>query len=309
MSAHTPVMLKEVLEYLSPLAGKTYVDCTFGAGGYTKGIIEKDAARVYAIDCDPDTQAFLKQMPKEIQSKVTFVLGNFAEMNSLLASKGVRKVDGIVMDLGVSSMQLDIAERGFSFNKDARLDMRMSKSGYSAYEFINQSDERTLSNVIYKYGDEKNSRKIAKNIVTARTLKPIVTTTELADIVRSSFLYARGKIDLATKTFQAIRIFINNELDNLKQALETTEKFLDKGGRLVVVTFHSLEDTIVKQFIKERSSAPSNPSRYAFEVDAPLPIALSFKNLTKKAVEPSYAEVKANPRARSAKLRAIERIL
>jgi 16S rRNA (cytosine1402-N4)-methyltransferase len=309
MSSHKPVMIDEVLDYLDPKAGNVYVDCTFGAGGYSKAILTKGKTTVYAIDCDPDVEIFVEKIKAESgNDNLHFIKGNFADLQSLLNAKGVDKVAGIVMDLGVSSMQLDQANRGFSFSKDAKLDMRMNKKGYSAHEFINEASEKEIADIIYKYGEERNSRRIAKNIVTERSKGAIDTTLQLADIVRAAFSKSRGKIDLATKTFQAVRIFINNELENLEQALLVSEKMLAAQGRLVVVSFHSLEDYIVKKFIKERSKRPVSQSRYSPLTNKTDDFIASFKNLANKAVKTSFKEIKLNPRARSARLRAAEKL-
>jgi 16S rRNA (cytosine1402-N4)-methyltransferase len=301
-------MVNEMINYLDPQNGKTYVDCTFGAGGYATAITNKADVTLIAVDCDPDTKHYFDEFKSKLsdKSKAYFVQSNFGALASVLESQGIDAVDGIVMDLGVSSMQLDTDARGFSFNKEARLDMRMNQSGYSAYEFINSADEKQLANVIYELGDEKNSRRIAKSIVIERSKAPIETTTKLAEIIRSTFRHQRGKIDLATKTFQAIRIFINDELESLRQALSAAEKVLKHQGRLVVISFHSLEDSIVKAFIRGHSQGDTTYSRYQpIALDTPNP---TFKNLTSKAVKPSDYEVRTNPRARSARLRAAIRI-
>lgn len=310
---HTPVMLSEVMQYLSPVAGGIYVDCTFGAGGYSKAILKNKEVKLYAIDCDPDVKPYVKKLQKELDNNhLYFIEGNFGDIESLLNANDVKEVTGIVIDLGVSSMQLDQASRGFSFAKNAKLDMRMNKQGYSAYDFINNADEEEIANIIYKYGDEHNSRRIASNICKERQKAPIETTIKLAEIVRSSFTKYRGKIDLATKTFQAIRIFINNELENLKKALLASEKLLVKGGKLVVVSFHSLEDSIVKNFIKERAQKSSSKSRYSIDIsttnDDGIDSQVTFKILTKKAIKPSKDEIRSNPRSRSARLRVAEKI-
>jgi len=306
---HVPVMLEEVMRYLSPKDGETYVDCTFGRGGYTRAMLEAAKVNVFSVDCDPDAADFAKSFSGNLSNpeRFHFIEGNFKDIESLLKMHSIDKVDAIILDLGISSVQVDQSDRGFSFSKEARLDMRMSRSGYSAYEFINESDERTIADTIYKYGEEDKAFRIAKKIVMARESGPITTTTELADIVRSAFNHKHSKIDLATKTFQAIRIFVNNELENLESILESSYRLLKEDGRLIVVSFHSLEDSIVKQFLKSHCDKPELGSRYvpSAKIDEFVP---SFAYLSKKAIKPSSLEVKNNPRARSAKLRAAKRV-
>lgn len=306
---HVPVMLNEVLKYLDPKGCETYVDCTFGRGGYSKAILNFSDTNVIGIDCDPSAREFSEEFKKDLkdQSKFQFIEGNFGDIENLLKQKGIKKVDGIILDLGVSSVQLDQADRGFSFSKLAKLDMRMSQSGYSAYDFINDSDEQTIANIIYKYGEENKAYKIASKIVKARSEGPIENTIQLADIVRSVFYKKHTKIDNATKTFQAIRIFINNELDNLESVLNASEKLLNENGRLIVVSFHSLEDSIVKQFLKTRCQRTESGSRYIPDTDVDEFIP-KFSYLSKKAIKPSDKEVRDNIRARSARMRAAIRI-
>jgi 16S rRNA (cytosine1402-N4)-methyltransferase len=309
---HIPVMLKEVLECLAPKAGGVYVDCTFGAGGYSRAILRSNPLTLYALDQDPDVLPFVHKTKDEFseESSFHFIQDNFANLKNILKSMDITKVDGIVLDLGVSSIQVDRAERGFSFQKEAKLDMRMSQDGYSAYDFINEADEQTLSNVIYLYGDEKKSRKIARSIVDQRKIAPIETTTQLADIVRKICIDKRQykqKIDPSTKTFQAIRIYINKELEALEAVLNVADEYLSDQGRLVVVSFHSLEDRIVKQFFQNLSKQ-SNNSRYFSDMSLKQEFKPHFKVLTKKPLLPTDQEVLLNVRARSAKLRAAERV-
>ena len=306
---HVPVMLNEVLQYLSPKDGEIYVDCTFGRGGYTGAMLDAANVDVFSIDCDPDARDFAAVFQKNLKSpsKFHFIEGNFRDIENLLHLNGVEKVDAIVLDLGISSVQVDEADRGFSFSKEAKLDMRMSGTGYSAYEFINESDEKTIADIIYKYGEENKAFRIASRIVKARQDAPITTTTELANIVRSVFHHKKSKIDFATKTFQAIRIFVNNELDNLEAVLDASERLLKEDGRLIVVSFHSLEDSIVKHFLKVRCQKTEAGSRYIPGIESTEFIP-KFAYLSKKAVQPSREEVRSNPRARSAKFRAASRI-
>jgi 16S rRNA (cytosine1402-N4)-methyltransferase len=304
---HIPVLLDEVLGYLSPRDGEIYVDCTFGTGGYSEGILRKADATVYAFDLDPEVASFVVKTKERLGKRgdsLHFIEGNFAELRSKL--NGIL-VDGIVADLGVSSMQIDRKERGFSFQKQGPLDMRMSKAGLSAYDVINNYSAEDLADIIYKYGEETRSRHIARSIIQAREIFPITDTIQLADIIRGVFGKQRKKkIDFATKTFQAIRIFVNGEIDNLKKLLEASEQSLKEGGRLVVVSFHSVEDKVVKDFLHEKSSYEAAPSRYVpgHEIGK----VLSFKALTKKPITPSESEIEHNVRSRSAKLRAAIRI-
>jgi 16S rRNA (cytosine1402-N4)-methyltransferase len=302
---HKPVLLDEVIQFLSPVSGEVYVDCTFGAGGYTRAILESSDCKVIAFDMDPNVQILANKMKLEFKDRFFFIQANFADMEEEFEKNNIDLVDGIIFDLGVSSMQLDQAERGFSFSKEASLDMRMSSSGRSAMDFVNQLDEKEMADIIYNYGDENFSRKIASNILKARLKKKIETTTELAEIVRYSLpaKFKGHKTDPATKTFQAIRIWVNDELNSLKNALESSKKLLKNGGRLVVVTFHSGEDKIVKSFMNENSGKVQSVSRYF-----PDPIVELEKRylqiITKKAVAPKAEEIVENIRSRSAKLRA-----
>jgi 16S rRNA (cytosine1402-N4)-methyltransferase len=303
---HIPVMLKEVLEYMAPEDNKIYVDGTFGAGGYSSALLEDKDCIVYAIDRDPDVIMIAQEKSKKYQGRLRFLQGCFGNMEELLAAHQINQVDGIILDIGVSSMQLDNKERGFSFMHDAYLDMRMGKEGVDAYHVVNNMEEEELANIIYQFGDETKSRWIAKKIVALRKESPIKTTHQLAEIVRSVVGRSNKKIDPATKTFQAIRIWINDELNELTRALEAAESLLASGGRLIVVTFHSLEDVIVKKFMAKKSGKVDSVSRYMpANQDKVVP---SFNILTKNAVKPSDEEIRKNPRARSAKLRAAEKI-
>lgn len=294
MSDHIPVLLNEVLEALDPKAGEVHMDTTFGAGGYSGAILDK-GANLIATDRDPSTKKFADALSKDYGDKFQFINRNFSD-----TKKGEFQLDGIVMDLGVSSMQLDQAERGFAFSLDGDLDMRMGKSGQSAKDFINNADEKEIARIIYEYGDEPFSRRIAKNIVEARAMAPINTTFELADIVRKSVRRKPGKIDLATKTFQAIRIYVNDELGSLIAFLDVALSLLKVGGRLVIVSFHSLEDRIVKNYFNKHISKRVARSKYAPEPEN----NDNYKLLYKKPIVPGDEETKRNPRARSAKLRA-----
>ncbi len=302
---HIPVMLPEVLDALAPQAGETYVDGTFGAGGYTRGILDKAECAVIGIDRDTSTLELAAAWKNTYGERLKLVHGTFSDIRSHLSSLGLEKVDGIVLDIGVSSMQIDQAERGFSFRFDAPLDMRMDRSrGQTAADIVNTMPEKELADLIYLYGEERHSRRIAGGIAKARLEKPIETTKELTDIIRSVVHFShKDKIDPSTRTFQALRIAVNDELGELERVLAASEEALKDGGRLVVVTFHSLEDRIVKNFLNERAKPPSSPSRYMpdlpSEKNSP-----TFSLISRKAIAASDAESSINPRARSAKLRA-----
>lgn len=305
MSAHFPVMLNEVLENLSPMAGAVYVDGTFGAGGYSKAFLESTDCTVIAIDRDPSAVAAAQELEKVFGARFIFVQGCFGDALELVKAAGFTQVDGFILDVGVSSMQIDQPERGFSFRFDGPLDMRMDTGGdgSTAADFVNNLPEEELANVIYKYGEERLSRRIAKRIVNERAENPIKTTNQLADIVRSAIPRSpKDKIDPATRTFQALRIAVNDELGELERGLVAAEKLLKDSGRLVVVSFHSLEDGLVKAFMYERSGRVSHSSRH-FPLSVEPVQAPTFSLPKRKAIEPSEAEIQQNSRSRSAKLR------
>jgi len=298
--SHFPVMLPEVLATLSPKDGEVYVDGTFGAGGYTRAFLEAANCTVIAIDRDPAALERADALKKEFGDRLIFVSGKFGDALELVKAAGYEQVDGFVLDVGVSSMQFDEAQRGFSFRFDAPLDMRMdTSSGETAADLVNTMDEEDLANLIYKYGDERKSRYIARAIVEKR---PIETTLQLADLIRDVvFKSPKDKIDPATRTFQALRIAVNDELGELTRGLAAAEQLLKDGGRLVVVSFHSLEEGIVKSFLYERSGKTPNVSKY-------LPIGQSkadpsFILSPKKPLDPSESEISQNARSRSARLR------
>lgn len=303
---HQPVMLAEVMHYLQPRDGGIYVDGTFGAGGYARAILECAHTRVYAIDRDPDAVRAGEALVAEYAGRLVVIEGRFSQMRELLAKASVHAVDGVVLDLGVSSMQLEAAERGFSFLIDGPLDMRMDREGQTAAHVINTLSERELARIIAVLGEERKARSIARAITRARARQPIVRTRQLAALVeRVVGRPAAGGIHPATRTFQALRIHVNDELGELERALEAAEVLLRTNGRLVVVSFHSLEDRIVKRFFADRSGKAGRPSRHA--PPAAGGRAATFESLTKGAVTPNPAEVAANPRARSARLRAAVR--
>ncbi len=302
-SPHIPVLLGEVIEALAVAPGETHVDGTFGAGGYSKAILDKGAARVIAFDRDPDAIRKGEALAASNGGRLTLVPERFSRMRQALTLQGVDKVDGVTLDIGVSSMQLDQADRGFSFQGDGPLDMRMSQQGQSAADFVNEAAESEIADVIFLYGEERQSRRIARAIVAAR---PITRTAQLAEVVRKAVGHHPGmKKDPATRTFQAIRIHINEELSELEGGLAAAEQVLAPGGRLAVVTFHSLEDRIVKRFLKIRSGDRPAGSRHLPAANEAGP-APTFDAVA-KPVKAGASETQLNPRARSATLRAARR--
>lgn len=300
---HIPVLLDEVVAALAPAPGETHVDGTFGAGGYTRAILSKGAAHVFAFDRDPEAIQYGETLAASSGGRLTLVPERFSRMRQALADRGVDQVDGVTLDIGVSSMQLDQAERGFSFQTDGPADMRMAQEGESAADFLNHADEAEIADVIFNLGEEPKARRIARAIVAAR---PIERTAQLAEIVRKAAGHHPGmKKDPATRTFQAIRIHVNQELAELEGGLAAAERVLLPGGRLAVVTFHSLEDRIVKRFLKARSGGMPAGSRHLPAAPDSRP-APTFEAVD-KAVRPGTAELAANPRARSATLRAARR--
>lgn len=309
---HIPVLLEEVIAALNPQGGDLIVDATFGAGGYTRRLLDAGAT-VHAFDRDPDAITTVRENPGKWPElcgeppRLVLHPRRFSEMVEGLREQGVEQVNGVVMDIGVSSMQLDQAERGFAFASDGPLDMRMSQDGPSAADFVNEADEAEIADVLYLYGEERQSRRVARAIVAAR---PIETTGELARVVRKALGHnpnykgATAPKDPATRSFQAIRIHVNGELDELEAGLAGAETLLSPGGRLAVVTFHSLEDRIVKRFLRDASGSKQATSRHLPQM--PEGEAPRFENVS-KAIRPGEAELAANPRARSATLRAAMR--
>jgi 16S rRNA (cytosine1402-N4)-methyltransferase len=300
---HVPVLLSEVIEALDPQPGDVVVDATFGAGGYTRAILDRGAT-VHAFDRDPDAIAMGAKLPETGENPPRLVLHQrrFSEMVNALAAVGVARVDGVVMDIGVSSMQLNQAGRGFAFSAEGPLDMRMSREGESAADFLNAAREEDIADVLYRYGEERQSRRVARAIVAAR---PLSTTGDLARVVRKALGHRPGAPkDPATRTFQAVRIHVNAELDELEAGLRAAETLLGEGGRLAVVAFHSLEDRIVKQFLREAAGVQAGASRHLPAAKAGPPP--TFARVS-KAIRPSEAEIARNPRARSATLRSAVR--
>jgi 16S rRNA (cytosine1402-N4)-methyltransferase len=301
--AHIPVLLDEVAAALAPCPGAVIVDATFGAGGYTRRLLDAGAT-VHAFDRDPDAIAAGRGWAEAHEAPPRLVLHprRFSDMVEALTEAGIARVDGVAMDVGVSSMQLDQPARGFAFSVDGPLDMRMEQGGPSAADFVNTAPEAQIADVLYTYGEERQSRRVARAIVAAR---PLTTTGELARVVRKALGYRPGAPkDPATRSFQAIRIHVNAELDELQAGLAGAETLLRAGGRLAVVSFHSLEDRIVKQFLREASGAVAGASRHL----PPGPAAQrpTFAEVA-KAIRPSPEELARNPRARSATLRSAVR--
>jgi len=300
---HIPVLARPAIDFLNLREGGVYIDGTFGAGGYTRAILTGANCKVIAIDRDQSAIALGADLVEAAQGRLTLTEDRFSRLDSIAREMGYAAVDGVVLDLGVSSMQLDRPERGFSFRHDGPLDMRMGIDGASAADVVNAASERDLANIIFLLGEERHSRAIARAIVRAREEARIETTRALADLVASVVRSRPGDIHPATRTFQALRIFVNDELGELATALAAAERILRAGGRLVAVTFHSLEDRIVKSFLAERSETRGG-SRHMPEVTR---LAPTFRVLTRRPAVADADEVARNPRARSAKLRAGER--
>jgi 16S rRNA (cytosine1402-N4)-methyltransferase len=299
-SAHTPVLLAETIAALKPHDDGLYLDGTFGAGGYSEALLRAAHCRVVALDRDPAAIARGEPLAALYAGRLTVVEGRFSEMERLLEPFGIVRLAGVALDLGISSMQIDDPGRGFSFRSDGPLDMRMGQDGMSAADLVNTASEAELAVIIRDYGEERLARRIARAIVAAR---PLTRTAELARVVRG-VVPETGGIDPATRTFQALRIAVNEELDELDRGLAAAERMLEPGGRLAVVAFHSLEDRRIKDFLRRRSGEAPQSSRHLPQRAAPAP---SFRLLQKKPVAPSPAEMGRNPRARSARLRAAER--
>ncbi len=304
-------MLDEVLEALGPTDGAVYVDGTFGAGGYSRAVLQRARCSVIGIDRDPDALALGASLVKEFEGRLSLLEGRFSDMQNLIEQENVRLVDGVMLDVGVSSMQLDRPERGFSFAKDGPLNMRMDQASgddaVTAAEVVNEFEPGMIATILWKLGEEKRSRRIARAIAEARKSARIETTGQLAEIVARAIPEGtRAKIHPATRTFQALRIYVNRELEELEQGLCAAERVLKCGGRLAVVSFHSLEDRIVKSFFKERCGGVGRPSRHMPDLSDTGP-APSFASITRKPAVPGAGEIDANPRSRSAKLRVGQR--
>ena len=306
---HAPVMVDAVLAALAPRDGEAFVDGTFGGGGYAAALLKAAECSVWGVDRDPDAVSRGAGLARRYPDRVRVLEGRFSEMESLLTGRGVDGIDGVALDLGVSSFQLDDPARGFSFQADGPLDMRMGREGRDAAAVVNEEDEATLRRLISTYGEERHAGRIARGIVAGRAAAPIRTTRELADIVVRAMPNGprrRGGIHPATRTFQALRIHVNDEIGELRKGLAAAERLLNPQGRLAVVSFHSLEDREVKRFLRARAGFRPGPSRHrprSSERPAPATFALLFRGARRAAA----AEVAANPRARSARLRAARR--
>ncbi|MBB43109.1 MAG: 16S rRNA (cytosine(1402)-N(4))-methyltransferase [Rhodospirillaceae bacterium] len=303
---HSPVLLDSVIAAMAPCDGATYVDGTFGGGGYAKAILEHANCFLIGIDQDPSAILRARDWRKQYGDRFMILKGRFGDMSRLLADRGITAINGITLDLGVSSYQLDNPERGFSFKFDGPLDMRMAQSGTSATDIINQYSENELADIFHKYGEERKARKIARYIVAARSKKAITRTHELAEIIRSCVPLSQkssksNRIDPATRSFQALRIYVNDELGELRRGLTAAECLLSAGGSLTVVSFHSLEDRIVKNFLRNKGGISAHASRhFPLEKNKPRP---TFKVISRRPLRPTTEEIDKNPRARSARLR------
>lgn len=304
---HIPVLVDAVVAALSPRSGGVYVDGTFGAGGYARALLDAAPCTVWGIDRDPDAIDAGERLTRRYGGRLRLIQGRFGEMDRLLAERQVERVDGVTLDLGVSSMQLDQPDRGFSFRTDGPLDMRMERSGNDAEVLVNETEEGELADILYQYGEERSARRVARAIVRARGRQRLTRTSELADVVRDAIPGGRSPhgIDAATRTFQALRIKVNDELGELHRGLSAAERILAARGRLAVVSFHSLEDRAVKEFLRARSGGAPGVSRHQPPVQ---PVRKpSFGLLSKRPVLPTKGEIARNPRARSARMRGAER--
>ena len=307
-AGHVPVMRDEVVAALAPRDGGLYVDCTFGEGGYTRALLAAAECRVFAVDRDPRAIAIARDLAAANDGRLEVLEGCFGDLEALLAANGVGAVDGIVFDLGVSSAHLDEAERGFSFRFDGPLDMRMGSSGETAAELIARLPEQELARLIFDYGDERRARRVASAIVAARALEPLLRTGQLANLIRRVVPMSRDGIDPATRTFQALRMAVNDEPGELARGLSASERLLAPGGHLGIVAFHSFEDRVVKEFLRLRAGNLPGPSRHQpgaiSGADRQKP---SFRLVERRPLVPTAAEIAANPRSRSARLRIAER--
>ena len=303
---HSPVLLEEVLTALAPRDGGIYVDGTLGGGGYTRKLLEAADCTVWGIDRDPDAIARNADLAAQYTGRLHLLAGRFGDMDTLLRDNGVAAVDGVALDLGVSSPQIDTPERGFSFASDGPLDMRMERAGESAADVVNTTDEADLARIVRELGEERHARRVARAIVTARGQALIETTGQLADIVRAVVPKShKSHIDPATRTFQALRIYVNDELGELDRGLIAAERLLAPDGRLAVVSFHSLEDRRVKSFLRVRSGSEGRGSRH--QPEQPDRRAPAWRLVSRRAIRPGDAETTHNPRARSARMRVAER--
>lgn len=305
--SHISVLRDEAVAALQPADGGVYLDGTFGGGGYARAILEAASCRLYAVDRDPDAVARAQEMVVAYSGRFEIMPGRISEISEMLAARQAPALDGAVFDLGLSSYQIDDPSRGFSFRQDGPLDMRMGRDGRDAATIVNLCAESELADILFKYGDEKAARRVAKVIAERRKVQKFATTADLASVIRSVVRPDKSGIDPATRSFQALRIVVNEELSDIEAALEQAAAALKQGGRLVVVSFHSLEDRIVKHFFAGSAGRVPAASRHdpagLKPVEAP-----RFKLVTKSPVVPGLAEIRANPRARSAKMRVMERV-
>ncbi|MCT6842043.1 MAG: 16S rRNA (cytosine(1402)-N(4))-methyltransferase RsmH [Commensalibacter sp.] len=307
INGHFPVMLNEVIDLLQPKSEAVYIDATFGGGGYSKAILSAANCNVWGIDRDPDA---IRRGQKIVDDYPTLRLlqGDFAQLETLAHENNIQSLDGIVLDLGVSSFQLDEAERGFSFRFDGPLDMRMSKSGKTAADLVNQLSETELADILWYYGEERFSRRIARAIIQDRLEKPFETTQQLANLIKRIVPSKKNEINPATRSFQALRIAVNDELTQIRQVLTSALSLLKPDGKLIVVSFHSLEDRIVKEIMNQATGNIAGPSRHHPQSLHQKSKLIKFEALTHKPLRPSKHEALLNPRSRSAKLRAIKRL-
>ena len=305
-NTHVPIMVDEVLSVLEPKDGGIYVDGTFGRGGHSRAILEAAATTVFGIDRDPAAIVIGAELGEHWGGRLRILKGRFGDMAVLMASMGIERVDGVVLDLGVSSPQLDDAARGFSFRGDGPLDMRMGDAGPTAADLVNEAEEQELADIIRTYGEERHAKRIARAIVEARAEKPLMRTGELANIIHRIQRKSKDGLDPATRTFMALRIRVNDELGELERGLNAAEQLLAPGGRLAVISFHSLEDRMVKTYLRERSAGGAGVSRHLPAAPG-APLAPIFRLIKRGVIKPSDLETASNPRARSARLRAAER--
>ena len=305
--AHLPVLRDEVVAALAPRNGAVYIDGTFGGGGYSEALLAAAECAVIGIDRDPEAIRRGAALEARHGGRLTLIEGRFGEMAEHIQGLGIAAVDGVALDLGVSSPQLDQPERGFSFREDGPLDMRMAASGETAADLVNSLPEKQLADLIWRYGEERHARRVARAIGETRNTARITRTKELADLVRRIVPRSPDGIDPATRTFQALRIAVNDELGELERGLDAAETMLKVGGRLAIVSFHSLEDRAVKTFLAARSGTGSGVSRHA-PADPKRRLGPSFRLLSRRPIRPSEAELQRNARARSARLRAAERL-
>jgi len=305
---HIPVLLAEVLKTLAPQPGEVILDGTFGGGGYARGILQTAPCTLWALDRDADAIARGAALAMEFPGRLHLIEGRFGDMMALLAEQGVTQLDGVVLDLGVSSFQIDTPERGFSFRFDGPLDMRMGQSGPTAADLVNTLGEAELADLIWEFGEERFSRRVARAIVKARTETPFTTTLQLAEVIRRSVPRDPSGIHGATRSFQALRIRVNDELGEIERALDQAMRLLAPGGRLVIVSFHSLEDRLVKRAFQKATGRTPGTSRHDPSMLMAPRAAAPFTLLTPRSIRPGGAETAANPRARSAHLRALQRL-